>query len=330
MAVQGIAKEVAWYELVTPLMLGVEGMAWWWNIMVRREDACPPALTVLNIGQFITNEEMAGGVGEPHWFVAYSHALQRLGKAAYGQKWEWPVREALEVKVSLLVHIFWHKTGVDLTVASIKLCWEPPLRALYCQRESGPTTHVITFLNKLAVRVPSLNAWDQLVWLPTAAVPRALTEAELYGYCHGQVVDLGPVMPAAQFWVTEEGSAYLCIARALVFEGSVLVYNPAMNEAQWVPVHGLANDPTWAEERSTVALANYVPRIPAEAAQIMRPGAPRIVSCPDDSSTSEEEEAWHPEPQTMDTEPEWEEESEDKAGQTDPEEEAGPNRRRCP
>ena len=88
-AVQGIAKEeVPWYELVTPLTSGVEGealslakhllMAWWWNIKLRREDNCPPTPTILNIGQFMTDEETAGGVGEPHWFMAYSHALQRV------------------------------------------------------------------------------------------------------------------------------------------------------------------------------------------------------------------------------------------------------------
>ena len=86
-AVQGIAKEeVPWYELVTPLTSGAEGvflslakcllMAWRWNIKVHGEDACPPAPTILNIGQFMTDEEMAGGMGEPHWFVAYSHTLQ--------------------------------------------------------------------------------------------------------------------------------------------------------------------------------------------------------------------------------------------------------------
>ena len=151
----------------------------------------------------------------------------------------------------------------------------------------------------------------------------------MYGYCHGQAVDLGPVMPVAQFWVVEEEGAYLCIARALVFKGSVLEYNPTMNKAEWVPVHGLANDLTWAEERSTVALVNYVPCVPAKVAQIARLGAHQIVSCPDDSSMSEEEEAQHPEPQTMDTEPEWEEESEDGARQTDPEEEVEPNRWQC-
>ena len=220
---------------------------------------------------------------------------------------------------------FWQETGVDLTVACIKLCWEPTPRALYRKRENGPMAHIITFLDKLAVQVPSSDTWDQLVWPPNATIPWAHTEAELYGYCHGQVVDLSPVMPAAQFWVTDERGTYLCIVRALVFEGSVLAYNPAKNEAEWVPVHGLSNDLTWAKERSAIALANYVPCIPEEA-QIARLGAHRIVSWPDDSSTSEEEEAQHPELQTMDTEPEQGEESEDGARQTDLEEEVEPNR----
>ena len=74
-------------------------------------------------------------------------------------------------------------------------------------------------------------------------------------------------MPVVQFQVTEEGGAYLCIARVLVFKESVLAYNPTMNEAEWVSVHGLANDLTWAEERSAAALVNYVLHIPAEAAR---------------------------------------------------------------
>ena len=82
----------------------------------------------------------------------------------------------------------------------------------------------------------------------------------------GQVVDLGPVMLASQFQVTEEGGTYLCTSRALVFEGSILTYNPALNEAEWVPVCRLANDLSWAEERSAMALANYVLHAPAEVA----------------------------------------------------------------
>ena len=103
-----------------------------------------------------------------------------------------------------------------------------------------------------------------------------------------------------------------------------------MNEAEWVLVCSLGNDLSWAEERSAVALANYVPRVPAKVAQIARLWASRIVSCPGEDSTSEEEEAQHPDPPTKDTDPEQEDESEDRAGQTDPEEEVEPNRQQCP
>ena len=178
------------------------------------------------------DEEAAGGVGQPHWFVAYSCMLQWVGEVVCGRKWEWLRREALEIKASPLVHAFRHKTDVDLMMASVKLCWEPTPRALYHQRDNGPTTHVISYLDELAVHIPTLEAWDQMVWSTTAAIPRAVTEAKSYGYCWGQVVNLSPVMPAVQFQVTEEGGAYLCTMKAVVFEGSILTYNPTLNEAE--------------------------------------------------------------------------------------------------
>ena len=203
--------------------------------------------------------------------MAYSCTLQQVGEAAHRQKWEWSMRETLQVKVSPLVYTFWQETVMNLTATCIKLCWEPTPWVMYCKRENSPTAHVITFLDAFLDYFP-LDAWDQLVWPPAVAVPMALTEAELYGYCHGQAVDLGPMMLAAQFWVAEEGGAYLCLVRGLVFERSVLVYNPTINEAEWIPVHGLTNDLTWAEERSAMAMVNYVPCALAETAQIARLG----------------------------------------------------------
>ena len=50
----------------------------------------------------------------------------------------------------------------------------------------------------------SSDAWDQFVWSPSTAMPRALTEAEPYGYYLGQAIDLRPVMPVVQLRVTDE------------------------------------------------------------------------------------------------------------------------------
>ena len=73
-------------------------------------------------------------------------------------------------------------------------------------------------------------------------------------------------MLAAQFMVTDEAGTYLCVARALTFEGSILMYNPARNEAEWVHVWGLYNNLMLAKERSAVALTNYILCIPKEVA----------------------------------------------------------------
>ena len=97
-------------------------------------------------------------------------------------------------------------------------------------------------------------------------------------------------MLAMQFHVTNERGTYLFTQRALVFQGSILAYNPALNEAEWTPVRGLANNLSWAKERSAVALANYVPCTPKDVERIARLGVDRVVSCPgnDSSMTSME------------------------------------------
>ena len=130
------------------------------------------------------------------------------------------------------------------------------------------------------------------------------------------------MMLATQFCVTNERGTYLCTVRALVFEGSILTYNPTLNEAEWIPMRGLANDLSWAKERSAVALANYVPCTPKEAERIARLGAGRVSSCPgnDLSMTSmdgEEELRFSDAPSTgphMDMDCEAGEESEEPVG----------------
>ena len=115
------------------------------------------------------------------------------------------------------------------------------------------------------------------------------TEVEQYGYRHGNAVDLGPVMPVMQFRVTDKEGTYLCAAQALVFEGSILAYNPARDEAEWVPACGVSNDLSWVEERSAMALANYMPHVPQEADRIAELGAHCLMGWPDDSSSEEED-----------------------------------------
>ena len=238
----------------------------------------------------MTQNKVQGDMDNLLWFEAYSHALQRVGEAMHGWQWQWPKGKAWEVKVSPLVRAFWEATSVVLAAFCTRLCWELPPRGVYRRRERGTISHAITFLDDLAVRVPMLDAWDQFVWLPSAAVPWATTEVEQYGYHCRNAMDLSAVMPAMEFRVTDEEGAYLCVAWGLIFEGSVLVYNAARDEAEWVPTRRVTNDLSWAEERMAVTLANFVPHIPKEADRITELRASCLLGWADDSPSEEDDE----------------------------------------
>ena len=139
----------------------------------------------------------------------------------------------------------------------------------------------------MAVHVPTLDAWDQFVWLPSVAVPWATTQVEQYGYRCGNAINLGAVMPAMEFRVTDEEGAYLCMVCTLIFEGSVLAYNPTRDEVEWVPACGIANDLSWAEETMAVALANFVPCTPQED-RLTELRTHHLLAWTDDSSSEEE------------------------------------------
>ena len=140
----------------------------------------------------------------------------------------------------------------------------------------------------MAVHIPTLNAWDQFVWPPSATMPRATMEVEQYGYHRGNTIDLDPVMPAMEFRVTDEEGAYLCVVWTLILEGSILVYNPAREEVEWVSACSIINNLSWVEERLAIALANFMPHAPCEAACIAELETCRLVGWLNDSSSLEE------------------------------------------
>ena len=218
----------------------------------------------------------------------YSHTLQRVGEAVCSQRWQWPKGKAREVAVSPIVRVFWEETSVEPTATCTRLCWELPSRAVLRRRERGTVSHAITFLDNMAVCIHTLDAWDQFVWLPSAAVPQTTMQVEQCGYRCRNAVDLSTVIPAMEFRVTDEEGTYLCMACTLIFEGSILAYDPARDEVEWVTTHRVANDLSWVEERMAVALANFVPCAPQDVDRIMELGACRLLAWTDNSSSEEE------------------------------------------
>ena len=153
--------EVPWYEFIALLMMGAEGTAlslakcllaiWWWSNRVQGWDICPPAPTALNIGQFMTRDEVQGDVDNSLWFEAYSYALQRVGEAAHGPQWQWLKGKVWKVEVSPLVRVFWEEMCIELTTSCTRLCWELSPRSVFRRRERGTISHAITFLDDMAV-----------------------------------------------------------------------------------------------------------------------------------------------------------------------------------
>ena len=77
--------------------------------------------------------------------------------------------------------MFWEETSIELSASCTRLCWELPPRSVFRRRERGKISHAITFLDDVAVHVPTLDAWDQFVWPPSVTVSRAAMEVEQYG-----------------------------------------------------------------------------------------------------------------------------------------------------
>ena len=105
------------------LMMGAEGTVlslakclltiWQWSARVQGKDICPPAPTVLNIGQLMTWDEAQTDVDNSLWFKAYSCALQRVGEAVCSRQWQWPKEK---------VRVFWEETGMELAASCMRWC----------------------------------------------------------------------------------------------------------------------------------------------------------------------------------------------------------------
>ena len=91
-------------------------------------------------------------------------------------------------------------------------------------------------------------------------------------------IDLSAVMPVTEFRVTDEEGTYLCTAHGLVFEGSILAYDPVRDKVEWVPAHEVANDLSWVEERMVVVLANFVPCAGQEVDRIAELGTCHLLA----------------------------------------------------
>ena len=271
-------EEISWWLLVSPLTDGSNMAmkdlarqlvaAWRWSGKVSKTPICLPSPTVLNIGQFLDEDAEEKGWDQQQWLLAYAHTLQRMGETADGRTWR-PNGVQFTPQVSQLVDAFIDRTWVELVEAEAILCWNELPWEVPCQRDEGIFAEVISCLDQLAKCLPTSWAWNELVFPPPPAKPHMPHRSGHLGYIRGCVVALGQMLPSLRFCVSEPDIEFICMAWGVLFEGSVLAYDPTTNGAEWIPVQGSASNLSPVEEASTQELSNIVPHDPSKVPQRM-------------------------------------------------------------
>ena len=181
-----------------------------------------------------------------------------MGEAADGRTWR-PNGRHFTLQISLLIDAFLEVTNADVMEADVVCCWSELPKPIPLQRDESAFAHVISYLDNLAQCLPTRKAWDELVCLPPSTVPCTPCWTGHLGYIQGQVVELGPLLPSTWLCISQPGGQFICVALGLLFEGSMLAYNPVSNEVEWIPVQGMVSDLSQVGKTSARELSNMVP-----------------------------------------------------------------------
>ena len=144
--------------------------AWKWARAVSESPICPPAPTVLNIGQFLDEDSTGHGWSQQEWLLAYAHVLKYVGEATDRRMWK-PNRKCFMPQICMLLDAFLEATGAKVVEADVARCWSEPPQTIPWQRDEGAFADVISHLDNLAQCLPTRKAWDELVCLPPSAAP---------------------------------------------------------------------------------------------------------------------------------------------------------------
>ena len=95
-------------------------------------------------------------------------------------------------------------------------------------------------------------------------------------YCPGKMLDIRTHMPGFRLMLQDDKGQYPHSGCALIFEGSMLVYDPQWDIAQWVPIWGMSATLTMLELHAANDLNNMVPS-PSSEVEAAKPLSPEIM-----------------------------------------------------
>ena len=145
------------------------------------------------------------------------------------------------------------------------------MRNIPVQNLEGVRKSIVRKLDEIAMCDTSIMiSWDQF------AFPQADQECwreEALCYRPGKTLDVRTRMPGFRLMLQNDKGQYPHSGHALIFEGSMLVYDPQWDITQWVPIRGTSATLTMPELHAAYDLNNMVPS-PSSELELANPPIP--------------------------------------------------------
>ena len=128
-------------------------------------------------------------------------------------------------------------------------------------------------LDEVATRCPSNIAWDKFTFPQT---DQEFWHEEVLCYHLGKMLDVGARMLAFCLMLQDDEGQYANSAHTLKFKGSMFIYDPQHDIAQWVPVQGASASLNMMGLCAVNDLSNIVPS-PYEGFEPVRWPFPEVI-----------------------------------------------------
>ena len=191
---------------------------WHWSLAVD-PPTYPPAPTSMNIGYWLRQTKKKD---RQFWIEAYACALQLVAEASVGRRWI--AHKGIRVpKISRVVEVFLHATRTCVPPEIIHQCWPARRTETPMQNLDGIRWDIVYKLDEVATRCTSPIAWDPFAF---PLMDDMCWREEALCYRPGKTLDVRARMPGFKLMLQDDKGEYPYSGRTLIFEGSMLVYDP--------------------------------------------------------------------------------------------------------
>ena len=244
---------------------------WHWSSAVE-PPTYPPAPTSMDIGYWLRRTRKNNN--RQFWIEAYACALQRVAEASVGRRWI--AFEGRRVpKIARVVEVFLHATGTRVPPEIIRQCWPARRAEIPMQNLDGIRRDIVRKLDEVARDAHHLSCGTLL---PSPLLMIRAGERKLYVTRPGKTLDVGARMPSFKLMLQDDNGEYPYSGHALIFEGSMLVYDHQRDIERWVPVRGMSATLMMPELRAAHDLNNMVPS-PLSELPAAQPPSIEVMKC---------------------------------------------------